>query len=229
MTLPSNPGSPHPGGDPPRRNIGSGLGRAAASARLRAVRIALSHELIRAGRVLDRRGMIVATQGNLSARVSTDRLLMTRSGSRKGELSTRDFVEIGVTEGKPDSPARRLVSSEHRVHRAAYALRRDAESILHAHPVALTAFALRGTIPDFSRFDEGRLLVGPAGFVPYQPSGTQELADAVGRALLDSERPSLLLLGNHGALALGKTVDEALSRLEIAEHLAATLLAAEER
>jgi ribulose-5-phosphate 4-epimerase/fuculose-1-phosphate aldolase len=37
------------------------------------------------------------------------------------------------------------------------------------------------------------------------------------------------MLANDGALSVGKSVDEALARLEIAEHLAAALLAAEGR
>lgn len=228
MTTPPPPSRnpSDPGGEPPKRSIGSGVGRAAASARLRAMRIALAHELIRAGRVLERRGMIVAAQGNLSARVAVDRMLITRAGRRKGELGTRDFVEIPLASAE-NAPESREVSSEHRVHRAGYAARRDAESILHAHPVALTAFAIRGYAPDFDRFDEGRLVVGATAFVPYHVSGTQALADAVRRVVEGPEEPQLLVLESHGALALGRTVDEALSRLETAEHLAAILLAAE--
>jgi len=190
------------------------------------MRIALAHELIRAGRVLERRGMIVAAQGNLSARVATDRMLITRAGRRKGELGTRDFVEITLAPGE-NTPESRAVSSEHRVHRAGYAARLDTESILHAHPVALTAFATRGYAPDFTRFDEGRVVVGATAFVPYHVSGTQGLADAVRRAVEAAGEPQLLVMENHGALSLGRTVDEALARLETAEHLAAILLAAE--
>jgi L-fuculose-phosphate aldolase len=217
-----------PEGERPRRNIGSGTGRAAASARLQAVRIALSHELIRAGRVLSRRGMIVATEGNLSARLTPDRMVITRRGRRKGELTTRDFVELEVGEAG-NSPARQAASTEHRMHMAAYAARRDVEALLHAHPVALTAFAVRGTAPDFSRFDEARVFLGPIGLVPHYPSGSEALAEAVGQALVTRERPNVLILESHGALAVGTGVDEALARLEIAEHLAAALLAAEGR
>src|SRR5262249_42854379 len=108
-----------------------------------------------------------------------------------------------------------------------YRHRRDVEALLHAHPVGLTAFGVRGAAPDFARFDEAREIVGPIGVVPYLPSGTAALAEAAGRALVGPGRPSLLLLQNHGVLSVGATVDEALARLEIAEHLAATLLAAE--
>ena len=213
-----------------RRNIGTGKGRAAASTRRNAVRIALCHELIRAGRLLDRRGMIVAMEGNLSARLGAANMIITRRGRRKGELSMRDFVEMAF-DAAEDSPERREASTEHRMHLAAYAACPDVDALVHAHPISLTAFALRGEVPDFSRFDEARLAVGPMVFVEYRPSGSAMLAEGIGRALVkagpQAGRPNVILLGNHGALALGGSVDQALGRLETAEHLAATLLAAE--
>ena len=225
MNTPSKP----PGeGDPSRRSIGSGRGRAAASTRLQAIRIALSHEIVRAGRILDRRGMIVASEGNLSARLAPDRFLITRRGRRKGEMKSRDMIELAI-DGASETSALAAASTEHRVHRVVYRLRTDAEAVVHAHPVALTAFAVRGTVPDLSRFDEAQAFVGPIAMVAYQPSGSDDLADAVGRALVAEGRPKLVILANHGALSLGPSVDDALGRLEIAEHLAAALLAAERR
>ncbi|MGE5175641.1 MAG: class II aldolase/adducin family protein [Hyphomicrobiales bacterium] len=223
-----NPGRGDGAGGERRRGIGSSRARAEA-ARLRAVRIALAHDLVRAGRILDRRGMIVASEGNLSARVTADRVLITRSGRRKGDLTPRDFVELSLEE-PADSPARLAASSEHRVHLVTYAARRDLDAVLHAHPVALTAYALRGHAPDFAKIDEARAFLGPVGFVPYQPAGTERLAEAVAAALetpIGAVRPTVVILQNHGALSVGANVDEALSRLEVAEHLAATLLLSE--
>ena len=219
------PGGQHPEGGPSKRGIGSGETPSAASTRLQAIRIALSHDLTRAGRVLERRGMIVATEGNLSARLSEDRFLISRRSRRKGDLKSRDYVEVSVVESA-ESPVPLTASTEYRVHRVAYRARRDAEAVLHAHPVMLTAFAVRGALPDFGRFDEGRLFVGPIVLVPYFPSGSDALAEAVERAVVEPARPGLVLMQNHGALSLGQSVDEALSRLEVAEHLAATLIAA---
>ena len=233
----------HPENDPGPRGIGGGTSKGAAAARRRAVRIALAHELIRAGVVLEKRGMVVATEGNLSARFDLTSIVITRRGRRKGELTTRDFVELAITEAD-DSPARDAASTEHRVHLAAYGAREDVEAVVHAHPVALTAFGLRGELPNFAAFDEARAFIGPVALVPYHPSGSDALANAVGIALMGegaARRPSLpgipqpappgapnlILMRNHGALTVGETVDQALSRLEIAEHLAATLLLSE--
>ena len=245
---PSKPEGPpdplgHPENDPDRRGIGGGTGKGAAASRRRAVRIALCHELIRAGKVLERRGMVVATEGNLSARFDLTSIVITRRGRRKGELTPRDFVEMALIEPE-DSPSRAAASAEHRVHLASYGAREDVEAVVHAHPIALTAFGLRGELPNFAAFDEARAFIGPVALVPYHPSGSEALANAVGLTLIGegsarktavpgvpstapAGAPNLILLRNHGALTVGDTVDEALSRLEIAEHLAWTLLLSE--
>ena len=75
-------------------SIGSGVGKAAVAARVQALRAALAHDLMRAGRVLERRRMIVASEGDLSARITPDRILITRRGRRKeiGRASCRERV-----------------------------------------------------------------------------------------------------------------------------------------
>jgi L-fuculose-phosphate aldolase len=221
------------GGADERREpgIGSGVGKAAAAARIHALRAALAHDLMRAGRVLERRGMIVASEGDLSARITADRILITRRGRRKGDLTARDFVDLGLGE-PPESQGRVAASPEHRTHLAAYAARPDIEAMVHAHPPALSAFAVRGEAPNLRALDEARDAIHALAVVPYAPSGTQALAAAVATALSGADGSpacDVLILRSHGALAVGGSVEEALARLEIAEHLAMTLLLAERR
>ena len=218
-------------GDRREPGIGSGVGKAAASARVHALRAALAHDLMRAGRVLERRGMIVASEGDLSARITADRVLITRRGRRKGDLTGRDFVDLGLAEPL-DSQGRVAASPEHRMHLAAYTARSDIEALLHAHPPALSAFAIRGEAPNLHALDEARDAIHALTVVPYAPSGTEALARAVAAALSGADGSpacDVLILRSHGALAVGGSVEEALARLEIAEHLAMTLLLAERR
>jgi L-fuculose-phosphate aldolase len=226
-------GSAGDGGAGERREsgIGSGVGKAAAAARVQALRAALAHDLMRAGRVLERRGMIVASEGDLSARITEDRILITRRGRRKGDLTTRDFVDLGIVE-PVDSQGRAAASSDHRLHLAAYKARPDIEALVHAHPPALSAFAVRGEAPSIRALDEARDAIHALAVVPYAPSGTEALAKAVAAALSGADGTpacDVLILRNHGALAVGGSVEEALARIEIAEHLAMTLLLAERR
>ena len=218
-------------GERPERNIGSGVGKAAAAARVSALRAALAHDLIRAGRVLGRRGLLVASEGDLSARITPDRLLITRRGRRLGDLTPRDFVDLSVTESV-DSQGRAAASTEHRTHMAAYIARPDIEALVHAHPPGLSAFAVRGETPNLRALDEARDAIHALRVVPYAPSGTETLARAVAAALTGAEgipACDVLILRSHGALAVGGSVEEALARLEIAEHLAMTLLLAERK
>ena len=221
------------GADGERREpgIGSGVGKAAVAARVSALRAALAHDLIRAGRVLERRGLIVASEGDLSARITPDRVLITRRGRRLGDLTPRDFVDLGI--GEPvDSQGRAASSAEHRTHLLAYAARPDMEALVHAHPPGLSAFAVRGETPNLRALDEARDAIHAIAVVPYAPSGTETLARSVAAALSGAEGVpacDVLILRNHGALAVGGSVEEALARLEIAEHLAMTLLLAERK
>ena len=220
-----------PGEPDPESGISSGRGKGAEAARLHAVRTALAHDLVRAGQVLDRLGMIVATEGNLSARLARDRILITRRARRKGDLTLRDFVELALDE-PADSQARHASSSEHRMHLAAYTVRPDIEALVHAHPIGLSAYAVRREAPDVRALDEARTTLRRIGLVPFHPSGTEALAHAVSAALAGvggDPGADVLVLANHGAIAVGGSVEEALCRLEIAEHLAVTLLYAERR
>jgi L-fuculose-phosphate aldolase len=221
------------GGAGERRDpgIGSGVGKAAVAARVQALRAALAHDLMRAGRVLERRGMIVASEGDLSARITPDRILITRRGRRKGDLTPRDFVDLALDEPL-DSQGRAAASTEHRTHLAAYAARPDIEALVHAHPPGLAAFGVRGEAPNVRALDAARDAIHALGVVAYAPSGTETLANAVAAALSGAEGApacDVLILKNHGALAVGGSVEEALARLELAEHLARTLLLAERR
>jgi L-fuculose-phosphate aldolase len=221
-----------PGGEPERDPIlSSGRGKGAEAARLHAMRTALAHDLVRAGQMLDRMGMIVATEGNLSARLRSDRVLITRRGRRKGDLTLRDFVELSLHE-PPDSQARMSASSEHPMHLAAYSARPDVEALVHAHPIGLSAFAVRGEAPNVAALDEARTFLGRIGLVAFHPSGSDALAHAVAGALAGAggrAGADVLVMMNHGALAVGSSVEDALCKLEIAEHLAITLLYAERR
>jgi L-fuculose-phosphate aldolase len=217
--------------DRPERSIGSGVGKAAAQARVSALRAALAHDLIRAGRVLERRGLIVASEGDLSARITPERVLISRRGRRLGDLTPRDFVDLGIAEPL-DSQGRSAASTEHRTHLAAYLGRPDVEAVVHAHPPGLSAFAMRGETPNLRALDEARDAIHAISVVPYAPSGTETLAHSVAACLNGADGSpacDVVILKGHGALAVGGSVEEALARLEIAEHLAITLLLAEKR
>src|SRR5687768_12467946 len=95
-------------------------------------------QLRAAGRYMLDNDLAWGNAGNISARLGTDRYLITASGTHLGELDAGDFVECSF-EG-PLSPGRKP-SKEMPMHRAIYEQRLEIGAILHASPFYSTLVA----------------------------------------------------------------------------------------
>lgn len=149
-------------------------------------------------------GLNKGTSGNASVR--TDKgFLVTPSGMAIEQLSAANMVEVNmagqaISAGKP--------SSEWRFHRDIYQARPEVHAIVHTHSMFATSLScLRQDIPPF------HYMIAVAGgkdirCSEYALFGTQALSDAAIAALQDRKA---CLLANHGMIAIGKTLDQALS------------------
>ncbi len=175
--------------------------------------------LIDTARQMNLRGLNLGTAGNLSLRLA-DRLLITPTGVPYDRLTPDEIVELDfagrvIGRGTP--------SSEWRLHRDLLGARAEIDVVLHAHPRYATALAcLRREIPAF------HYMVAVAGgdsirCAPYATFGSERLA---GHALAALQDRRACLLANHGLVALGATLDEALGLALEVEQLAAQYLAA---
>ncbi len=166
----------------------------------------MTHELraaiVDTCRRMERAGINQGTAGNVSVRHG-DGFLVTPSSLSYDVMTPDDVVQMawdGTYEG-------RRPSSEWRFHRDILRARPDVEAIVHCHSVYATSVAVHHrTIPAF------HYMVGIAGGTTircarYATFGTQELSDAALEAL---EGRMACLLGQHGQIALGKTLDKAL-------------------
>lgn len=179
---------------------------------------ALREAICEAGRRLWEIGLVGAGEGNLTARLGPDRLLCTPSGACKGQMRAEDLVVLDL-EGRPVGPG--SPSSEMRMHLRVYRRRPDCMVAVHAHPLAATGFALAGAgIPD-DLLPEAAAVLGPVALVPFAMPGTEELADALDPFLAQHKT---LLIGSHGALALGRDPMDACRRMETLERVAQIVL-----
>jgi L-fuculose-phosphate aldolase len=184
---------------------------------------AAAEAVLAGGRRLSARGLIVAAEGNLSVRIG-DRLLVTPAGRRKDELVADDLLLVTAGPGMPaidpDRPELRP-TSDLRIHRAIHAARPDLGAAAHAHLPASLALTLAGEVPDPAVLPETRFLLPRLPFLPQMTMGSQDLADAIAAALSDGVEPraDAVLLERHGAVAVGRTVDEAVDRLDLIELL----------
>jgi L-fuculose-phosphate aldolase len=187
-------------------------GRSRVAARLQAP-FATREALVRVCHTLSARGLIAGQDGNVSVRLGGDRVLVTPAGFAKGWLDPDDLVEVSLD--GVHLAGRHLASSELGLHLCAYRVRPDACAVVHAHPVTATAFSLVGeTIPD-GVLAELMLTVGPVALARYAQPGTAELGNIVTPLFVGHDA---VLLANHGAVTLGRTLHEALFIMESLEH-----------
>jgi len=166
-------------------------------------------------------GLIAGRDGNLSVRLGPDRVLVTPSGLIKSLLTAGDMVEVGLSGRK--RRGRRNPTSELDLHLRILTRRPDVWAVVHAHPPAVTGFAVAGEEIPANLLPELIFLVGRVPIVPYGTPGTPELGDRVEPYVAEHDA---LLLANHGAVTMGKTLDQAWIRMESLEHAARIVVAA---
>jgi L-fuculose-phosphate aldolase len=169
--------------------------------------------LAAAARRLSSLGMNTGKSGNLSVRVAAG-FLVTPSGKAYETLGGSDIAYVddhGEAHG-PHKP-----SSEWQLHRDVYARFAQAKAVVHTHsPFATTLSCLRRAIPPFHyeiAFAGGRDI----RCAEYATFGTQQLSDHAVTAL---EGRRACLLANHGAVAFGASLDDAVLLAEKVEALA---------
>lgn len=164
-------------------------------------------ELVDAGRHVVDRGLVQASGGNLSVRLpGTDRFLVTGSGTWLDRLTPQDLAEMTL-DGERRAGADRP-SVEWRLHQRTYAVRPDVGAIVHLHPQHVLLVDMLGVPIRFTTLDH-QYYLGSAGWVPFLPSGSDEVADAAAEAARDHDA---VVLAHHGCSALGDSVSMALRR-----------------
>jgi L-fuculose-phosphate aldolase len=150
--------------------------------------------------------------GNLSLRRG-DGMLITPTGMGAEDLRAQDLVWLGhddtlIGDWQP--------SSEWHFHRAIYRARPDLHAVVHTHSVHATALACLGRpLPSF------HYMVAVAGgdsvpCIPYHLFGTEALSRDVAAAFADRKA---CLMANHGLVAGGATLAEAMKVVQEVESL----------
>lgn len=176
---------------------------------------------------------VILAEGNTSELLDDNHIVVKASGARMGSVTAKDFVvsEISSLVDLMDSPeatqqdlivaldagehdgVRRRASIETLIHVAVQSLR-PTRFVGHTHPtplVALLASVHQETAFDAFVYSDEAIVIGTTLYVPYAEPGIQ-----LGRVFLRSLRdywaahhdlPSLILMGNHGIVALAETTD----------------------
>ncbi len=181
----------------------------------------LKKEMVEICRRIYERGYVAANDGNVSARVETNRFLMTPTGMSKGFLQPSDLVLVDADGNKVAGS--RTASSEAKMHLTIYKQRPDINAVVHAHPPTATGFAVAGIPLTKCVLPEVIISVGSIPIAEYAAPGTQQLADVVTGYL---SRYDAVLLENHGAITVGGSITNAHFKMETIEHFAKIMFVA---
>ena len=162
-----------------------------------------------AARAMADLGLVTGTAGNISVRLADDAgrdlMAVTPASTPYDSLSADDIVvtdfDVDPVEGD------RVPSSESLLHVGIYRRRPDARAVVHTHSIYSSVLAVAGIdLPPM--IDEVVVYVGGTVRVSrYGYPGTEELADNVCEALGGNKAA---FIANHGAVAVGRSLDEAM-------------------
>lgn len=179
-------------------------------------------DLVRVCRQIYEKGWVAMNDGNVSIRLSEDRLLCTPTALSKGSVTDEDLIVCDSTGRKISG--RREGTSEIAMHLTVYNIRPDVKSVVHAHPPVATGFATAGRALDKALLPEVVIQLGAVPLASYGLPGTPALSDGMLPFIPDYDA---LLLENHGCTTWGSDVWQAFFRMEMVEHFARITLVAE--
>lgn len=186
---------------------------------------ARAQDLIEAGRVLDSRGMVPATSGNLSARIDEARIAVTVSGSHKGRLLEKDIMSVDM---QGNATNRRKPSAETLLHLQIYQRYPEAHFILHPH--SANATVLSRMISDALVLEGYELLKAFTGISSHESrilvpnfrndQDIARLSQKIDTWMDHYEGPVFgYLISGHGFYTWGTSMEETLRHLEALEFL----------
>jgi L-fuculose-phosphate aldolase len=182
----------------------------------------LKQQIINGGLRLLKEGLVERTWGNISLKVDEKNMLITPSGRRYEDLSPDDIVLVNYHTSQYEGSIK--PSSEMGLHAEIYRTRKDVQAVIHTHqPNASTVAAARREVPPI--LDDMTQIIGPTVRVAkYAPSSTKKITRNTLRALRGR---NAALMANHGAVCVGRDLEEAFVVCQVLEKACRTFIEAE--
>ena len=175
--------------------------------------------VVQAAQQLLRLGLVAATSGNVSMRLERDEkeglIAVTPAGTDYETMTPEDIVvvdyDVDVIEGDT------VPSSESLTHVAVYKARPDISAVIHTHSIYASVLAVAGVALPPILDELVAYLGGPVEVAEYGFPSTEDLGEKAIQAM--GER-NAVFIRNHGVLAAGRDMPDALRACELVERAA---------
>ena len=164
-----------------------------------------------AGLRLVEAGLTAGTWGNISVKIDDNYMAITPSGGEYTSMTPDDITIVNYRDG---SYLGKKPSSEKSLHAAVYLERKDINAVVHTHSTnASVVAAARREVPPV--LDDLAQIIGPTvRCADYALPSTKKIVRVTMKALRGR---MAALMANHGAVCLGRDVEEVFTCCEVLE------------
>ena len=172
-------------------------------------------EVCKTAKAMAEAGLTAGTWGNISGRIDDDYMVITPSGMSYAKLTADQMVICNMHTFEYEGDLKPSV--EVPIHSKLLLEHPEINGIVHVHSSKALAVAVtRKGIPAICD-DQVQILGGDIRCADYTFPGSKEMAESVAAALTDRRGA---LIANHGSIAMGETLDKALTGVTILEKTA---------
>ncbi|MCT4590076.1 MAG: class II aldolase/adducin family protein [Carboxylicivirga sp.] len=184
--------------------------------------IPYKQQVIEGGKRLLAEGLVARTWGNVSIRLDDTYMLITPSGRPYEELTSDDIVLVNYHTSKYEGSVK--PSSEKELHCEIYRSRKKVNAVIHTHQMnASTVAAARREVPPI--LDDQAQIIGPnVRVADYALPSTKKITRVTVKAL---KGRNAALMANHGAVCIGRDLDEAFVVCQVLEKACKAFIEAE--
>jgi L-fuculose-phosphate aldolase len=172
------------------------------------------------GKRIYNRNMVAANDGNISVKLNSNEFLCTPTGVSKGFMTPDYICKVDKEGNVIKATDNYKPSSEIKMHMRVYQERPDVNSVVHAHPMYATSFAIAGIPLTQPIMPEAVITLGCVPIAKYGRPSTMEIPDAVSEYV---QHFDAVLLENHGALTYADSLLAAYLKMESVEFYAQLL------
>ena len=180
----------------------------------------IKKEICEIGRIIYNRGMVAANDGNISVKLNDHEFLCTPTGVSKGFMTPDMICKVNEKGEVIEAKAPYKPSSEIKMHMRVYQRRDDVKSVVHAHPMYATSFAIAGQALTQPIMPEAVIALGCVPLAKYGRPSTEEIPDSIEEFLPYFDA---VLLAQHGALCWSDSLLNAYMKMESVEFYAQLL------
>jgi len=182
----------------------------------------IRQQVIEGGLRLVKEGLVARTWGNISIRVDETHMLITPSGRSYEDLTPEDIVLVNYHTSKHEGTIK--PSSEKELHCEIYRTRKNIHAVIHTHQMnASTVAAAHREVPPI--LDDMAQIIGPTVRVAdYALPSTKKITKKTVKAL---KGRNAALMANHGAVCIGRDLEEAFVVCQVLEKACKAFIEAE--